>query len=242
MRAWYQNNSIWQETASLSEALGLRDFNKGVIAVIGAGGKTSAIFQLSSELAGRELKVIITTTTRMFREPGVLATTPKEATELLVHQSVVIAGRPTEDGKIAGLVEEQVKELSQIADVVLVEADGSKHYPLKVPAAHEPVIPSGTDRIILVAGLSGIGAELSECCHRAELVSELLEIPMNHSIRYEDIGRMIMKGYLERRIPDQSKVTVLLNQADDTELHKAGERIAKLLTPDPCVIAKLKEK
>jgi probable selenium-dependent hydroxylase accessory protein YqeC len=241
MRAWYQNDNIWQETTSLSEAFGLRDFLKGSIAVIGSGGKTTAIFQMAKEFAARDLKVIITTTTRMFREPGILATTSQDARKLLEHQSIVIVGIPVENGKIAGLVEEQANELTQIADIVLVEADGSKRLPLKVPAAHEPVIPSGTDRMILVAGLSGIGTRLSMSCHRAELTAELLEVSNEHMIQPEDIGRMILKGYMEKLISGKSQVTVLLNQADDTELRRTGEDIAKLLTPYSCVIAKLKE-
>jgi probable selenium-dependent hydroxylase accessory protein YqeC len=241
MRAWFQNNSIWQETTSLSEALGLKGLLKGNIAVIGAGGKTTAIFQLAKEFVARDLKVIITTTTRMFREPGILATTSQEARELLKNQSIVIVGSPVENGKISGLVEEQAYELTQIADIVLVEADGSKRFPLKVPADHEPVIPSGTDRIVLVAGLSGIGTRLSMSCHRAELTAELLEVPKEHMIQPEDIGRMIRKGYLENAILGNSQVTVLLNQADDTELRRSGEEIAKLLTPYSCVIANLKE-
>jgi probable selenium-dependent hydroxylase accessory protein YqeC len=177
----------------------------------------------------------------MFREPGILATTSQEARELLKHQSIVIVGSPVENGKIAGLVEEQVYELTQIADIVLVEADGSKRLPLKVPADHEPVIPNGTDRIILVAGLSGIGTRLSMSCHRAELTSDLLEVSKEHVIRPEDIGRMIRKGYLGKPILGNSQVTVLLNQADDIDLRRTGEDIAKLLTPYSCVIAKLNE-
>ncbi len=240
MRAWYQNNSIWQETTSLTEALGLCDFTKGSIAVIGAGGKTSAIFRLAKEFAARDLRVVITTTTRMFRKPGSLATTAEEVSELLEHQSVVIAGRPAEEGKIAGLEEEQARVLTRIADIILVEADGSKRFPLKVPASHEPVIPSSTDRLILVAGLSGIGAKLSQGCHRAELAKELIGVSSEHIIAAEDIARMLKKGYLEQSLTGGYQVSVLLNQADHSRLRKAGEDIADLLSPFSCVITKLK--
>ena len=241
MRAWYQNNSIWQEATSLLDALALQDFTKGSIAVIGAGGKTSAIFQLAEEFAARNRRVIITTTTRMYREPGTLAATPEQVKELLVYQSVVIAGRPAEDGKISGLGEEAAKELTNLADIILIEADGSKRLPIKVPAIHEPVIPRGTSRIILVQGLSGIGVRLSKSCHRAELASELLEVSMDHVIRTEDMARIITKGYLEQRIPVPSRVNILLNQADTKELREAGEIITKLLSPHSCVLAQLKE-
>lgn len=241
MRAWYMNCNIWQETVSLSEALGLQEFTKGSIAVVGSGGKTSAIFQLAKEFATRDLRVVITTTTRMFREPDALATTVQEAKELLEYQSVVIAGRPAEDGKISCLLEEPANELTQIADIILIEADGSKRLPLKAPAFHEPVIPCGIDRIILVVGLTGIGAKLSKSCHRAELVSELLKVPMDHIIRPEDIERIIRKGYLEKWIFGDAPVSVLLNQADNAGLLRTGESIAKLLMPYSCAIAKLKE-
>ena len=239
MRAWYRINQRWQETTSLSESLGLRDFHKGSIAVVGAGGKTSTIFQLAREFAGRNRKVIITTTTRMFREPGALATTLIEARKQLEHESVVIVGKPAENGKIAGLEEAQAKELAQIADILLVEADGSKHLPLKVPAAHEPVVPIGTNHVILVAGLSGIGAKLSLCCHRWELVGDLLGISSDHMIIPEDIGRMLKMGYLEGRIPMETPVHILLNQADSEELRRMGEKIANWLIPYPCTVARL---
>ena len=242
MRAWYRTNQIWQETNSLWEALGLRDFLKGSIAVIGAGGKTSAIFQLAREFAERERKVIITTTTRMYREPGVLAMTLAEAKMQLEHQSVVIAGIPAENGKIAGLEETQAKELARIADIILIEADGSKRLPLKVPAAHEPVLPLGTDQIILVAGLSGIGSKLSLCCHRWELAVDLLGTSSDHIIIPEDIGRMLRMGYLEGRIPMETPVNILLNQADSEELRRMGEGIADCLTPYPCTVTRLVEK
>jgi hypothetical protein len=78
-------------------------------------------------------------------------------------------------------------------------------------------------------------------CHRAELTSDLLEVSKEHVIRPEDIGRMIRKGYLGKPILGNSQVTVLLNQADDIDLRRTGEDIAKLLTPYSCVIAKLNE-
>jgi probable selenium-dependent hydroxylase accessory protein YqeC len=239
MRAWYQENCIWQETGSLSEALGLNDFNKGSIAVVGAGGKTSIIFKLAEEFAARCVKVVITTTTRMYREPGSLATTVEKAKRLLEHQSVVIAGLNAEEGKIAGLEEAERKGLTQIADIVLIEADGSKRKPLKVPASHEPVIPGGVDKIIVVAGLSGIGTKLSDSCHRAELAGELLDVATDHSIQSKDIVQMIRKGYLEQWKVNEIPVSVILNQADNEERCRVGIDIANMLVPYSCVVAKL---
>ena len=55
-----------------------------------------------------------------------------------------------------------------LADVVLVEADGSRRQPLKCFGPHEPVIPPRTDCIVHVAGLSALGRPLDEICFRWE--------------------------------------------------------------------------
>ena len=60
----YKNNNIVKEK-SLINALDI-DLNKDkVITVVGAGGKTSTIFELGNELSNLNKKTIITTTTHM---------------------------------------------------------------------------------------------------------------------------------------------------------------------------------
>lgn len=241
MKAWYRKNNIWQETDSLLEAINMRYWQKGSVAVVGAGGKTSAIFQLAKEGVARNKSVIITTTTHMYREPGALATTAEEARSLLARQAVVIAGRPVEDGKIAGLAEGERKGLAEIAELLLIEADGSKRLPLKVPSDREPVIPEGTDRVIVVAGLSGIGQPISKCCHRQELVQSLLQTSSEHIIEPKDVALMISKGYLTNKLlKKESSVTVILNQADNAATRAEAEEIADYLKPCSCIITKLK--
>lgn len=242
MKAWYRKHDIWQETDSLLEALDLQDLPKGSIAVVGAGGKTSAIFRMAKEAADQNSRVIITTTTHMFQEPGALAATAAEARELLLRQLVVIAGRPVENGKIIGPADEEMAGMGKLADLILIEADGSKRLPLKVPSDREPVIPSGTDRVFVVAGLSGIGHSISECCHRQELVQSLLQTSMEHIIEPKDVATMISKGYLTGEFrKKKNPVTVILNQADDEAARAAAEEIADYLKPYTCIITKLKE-
>lgn len=79
-----------------------------------------------------------------------------------------------EPEKIRGLSEEEYRKLKTQCDVLLVEADGAKRKPLKVPAEHEPVIPEDTDMVIGIAGASAIGRTIKAGCHRGELVGELL--------------------------------------------------------------------
>lgn len=242
MKAWYRKNSIWLETDQLLDALGLKDFTKGSIAIVGSGGKTSVIFQLAKELAACNRRVIITTTTHMYREPGTLATTTEEAEKLLEQQSVVIAGRPAKEGKICGLSEDNTKKLKQIADVLLIEADGSRHLPLKVPAESEPVIPEETDQIIVVAGLSGIGQPISKCCHRADQVQKLLQTSSEHILEPGEVVQMLQKGYLEGVIlPKGVPGVIILNQADDLARREMAKEMIGQLEPYPGIITWLQE-
>jgi len=48
------------------------------------------------------------------------------------------AGNRCGDLKIEALDEELFNQLKQVVDVILIEADGSKHLPLKYPNGNEP--------------------------------------------------------------------------------------------------------
>ncbi len=75
----------------------------------------------------------------------------------------VCLGRPDEKGKLTAPAL-PVSQLQTLALWVLVEADGSKHLPLKAHAPHEPVIPPESQHTILVAGpraLDGLSSRRS---------------------------------------------------------------------------------
>lgn len=128
-----------------------------IISVVGAGGKTSLIYQLACELRDRGYRPVITTTTHI------------QADGRYGFQPV---GTVCEEGKLKALSKEAFDMIVKEYDVVLVEADGSRHHPLKVPAEHEPVIPENTDLVIGVAGNDAIGQTFAEGCHRWELACE----------------------------------------------------------------------
>lgn len=125
-----------------------------IISVVGAGGKTSLIYRLACELRVRGYRPAITTTTHIQSE-GRFGFEP--------------IGTACEEGKLRALPKEEFENLVREYDVVLVEADGSRHHPLKVPADYEPVIPEETDLVIGVAGTYAIGQTFAEGCHRWEL-------------------------------------------------------------------------
>ena len=135
--------------------------NAYVTAVVGAGGKTGFIRRRAEKLASEGLRVAILTTTHILEEPS---------SEHIVYFGIPRGGRLTWPG------EEAYREICETFDHVLVEADGSKHYPMKIPASYEPVIPDGADEIVVLMGSFALGRRFDEVCFRKELAPpDLLE-------------------------------------------------------------------
>ena len=140
---------------SLLDALKINPEKYRVIAVVGGGGKTSLIFRLMEELVSIGKTVIVTTTTHMAYEPerpfvenGDIDGVRKD---LQIYHYTVAASLDCSKGKIGCLSEEKLEELRGLSDVLLIEADGAKRYPLKETASREPVICGQTDLVIAVA-------------------------------------------------------------------------------------------
>ena len=176
-----------------------------IIAVVGSGGKTTLIKNLAKKYRAEGKNVLVTTTTHMFIEEDTLLTDDADTIlRALRENGCTMAGIPA-GIKFRSLSPETFRTVSAHADVVLVEADGSKHMPLKFPNATEPVIPENTDEIIVVWGPHGLGKPAREVCHRLELVTDCLGIDGDTIITRDHVAILLEKGYLTplgRRYPD----------------------------------------
>ena len=173
-----------ENKSSLQRKLQIKQHTHRLITVVGAGGKTTLIYSLALEFAEQGLKAAVTTTTHMFRE-GRFGFTP--------------IGAGYEGEKIVGLSPEMPRKLLEVYDVVLVEADGSKHLPLKVPAEHEPVLPEGADLVIGVAGAAAVGQTFREACHRAELACVSLGCEAEERITEEHLMRILTGAFGQKK-------------------------------------------
>ena len=143
---------------------------KGITAIIGSGGKTSLMMRLAWELSSQGASVLLCTSTRIYPPEEIPFT--EEVTQPVT--GVLCVGTPAEWGKL-GAPKQSFEDLSQFADYVLVEADGSKHLPLKAHDYYEPVIPQGAKRVILVVGAGGLGKPVLEVVHRPDIFMELTD-------------------------------------------------------------------
>ena len=176
-----------------------------IIAVVGSGGKTTLIKNLAKKYRSEGKTVLVTTTTHMFIEKDTLLTDDADTILRALEESgCAMAGIPA-GIKFRSLSPETFRTVSKYADVVLVEADGSKHMPLKFPNATEPVIPEHADEIIVVWGPHGLGKPAREVCHRLELVLECLGIDGDTPITRDHVAILLEKGYLtplRQRFPE----------------------------------------
>ena len=226
---------------TLTKALRLDQIPAPRVAFVGAGGKTTALFQAARELA----PCIVTTTTHLG------AWQAAEADEHIVvgeHDSiqeclnlsgyaqeervVLVTGKRKEE-RLAALTEDQLAQLKDFCDEhflpLLIEADGARGKPLKAPKAHEPVIPAFVDTVVVVAGLSGIGKGLEKSVYNAERFRELGK-SNDESVTAEMLANVLIhsEGGLKNISPIARKIA-LLNQADTPELQAIGGKIAKEL-------------
>ncbi len=181
-----------------------------IIAVVGSGGKTTLIKKLAAQYRSAGKTVFVTTTTHMFAEDTTLLT---DDADVIIHSlqktGYAMAGIP-EGTKIKALSGKTFDAVCTHADVVLVEADGSKHLPLKYPNSREPVIPKNVDEIMVVCGLNAIGQKAKDVCHRLELVKDCLGIGDDTIITPEHVQKLVTDGYLKplREAYPKTKVTV----------------------------------
>jgi len=236
------------------------------LAFIGAGGKTTALFQLSNEILGRsrslesgirELSntVFITATTHLALEQCSLADRhivieKNEDFDNFAKKSfdgIILFSGQLEGERVIGLSHDQIEGLRRLADTqqipLLIEADGSRLRPVKAPASHEPVVPIWVDVVVVVVGLSALDQQLtSDWVHRPERFAELAGLNIGDTIDYQALVRVLKhpNGGLQG-IPASARSILLLNQANSRELRSQALKLVERLraTFDSIIVASL---
>ncbi len=240
----------------LARALRLRQSGSRApcLALVGAGGKTTVLFQLARQLSfptGKDAPptpVLVTTSTHLAIAQLALAdrtlslgnAAHMKEIEALLQPGINLAIGPAavETERALGPGAENLERLWTLAQErrlpLLVEADGARQRPLKAPAEHEPAIPPFVEAVIVVAGLTGLGRPLTdEWVHRPERFAALAGLQEGQAISAEALERVLRspQGGL-KGIPTGARRAALLNQADTPELRLQAQALAPRLLGD----------
>lgn len=122
-----------------------------------------------------------------------------------------------------------LQRAAELADLILIEADGSKRLPCKVPDSHEPVILPQTDVVVAVLGLSALNLPLKDCCFRLDKATKLLSAKESHPLTCQHMATIFASSQGLRKATNNSEYVVVLNQCDNEDRKNAGEQISDIL-------------
>jgi probable selenium-dependent hydroxylase accessory protein YqeC len=232
-----------EKTPRLADALSLGSHE--IIALTGGGGKTALLFALAKELRNKGLRVITTTTTKIFEpareqapflvieaDQGKVMASVEEG--LLRNGHVTFAAHRFPEGKIGGVDPQFIQKMAQAlpVDHIIVEADGAKRLPLKAPGENEPVIPSAATLVIPIVGIDALGKALNEeTAFRPELIAELTGVQLGDPVTAELIATLMVHPQgLCKGVPSGARIVPFINKVETTGgLHGAREIAQEVL-------------
>lgn len=175
----------------------------GILAVVGAGGKTTVVSKLGAVAVSLKRPVVVTTTTKMGSEQ-VAPWNPYYGDDLALGEAYIVEQmkrgqmgswfQAIAGHKVVGLEPELLDTLHDRHPnwSIVVEADGAKTKWLKAPKSHEPVIPTNTVTTIAVVNMQVLGKPLTEdYVHRIEEVQAIAGIALGDRITPEGVVRLL---------------------------------------------------
>ena len=192
------------------------DGKKHNICLVGGGGKTTVMYELAAAWAASGRKVLVLTSTHILRPADGSFAADVPAVQNLWQQGRY-AGIGTPEpatGKLTAPPQGLYNELQLQADVILCEADGSRHKPCKAPAAHEPVLLPDCDMVLAVAGMDALGYSLAQACQRPQLAAELLGCSLDSVIDEQMLAALLLSEQGARKNVGARAYYIVLNKCD----------------------------
>ena len=135
--------------------------NNDVISIVGSGGKTSLLYNISKSIYKK--KILVSTTTKIKVPPDsfydYIALNEKDFNALRYNSSkgIYVFANKIENNKLESLDLDYLKNLITDFEITILEADGAKEKLLKGWNDNEPVILDNTTKTIGVINLDTIG-------------------------------------------------------------------------------------
>lgn len=192
------------------------DGKKHNICLVGGGGKTTVMYELAAAWAACGRKVLVLTSTHILcPADGSFAADVPAVQNLWQQGRYAVIGTPElATGKLTAPPQDLYEALQLQADVILCEADGSRHHPCKVPAEHEPVLLPDSDIVLAVAGMDALGRPLAQACQRPQLAAELLGCGAEKILDAQMLTVLLLSEQGSRKNVGTRTYYIVLNKCD----------------------------
>lgn len=207
------------------------DGKKHNICLVGGGGKTTVMYELAAAWAACGRKVLVLTSTHILcPADGSFAADVPAVQNLWQQGRYAVIGTPEPaTGKLTAPPQDLYEALQLQADVILCEADGSRHHPCKVPAAHEPVLLPDSDIVLAVAGMGALGNSLQQACQRPQLAAALLGCSLGSVIDEQMLAALLLSEQGSRKNVGTRTYYIVLNKCDLIKAAQQGEMLRLLV-------------
>ena len=207
------------------------DGKKHTICLVGGGGKTTVMYELAAAWAACGRRVLVLTSTHILRPvDGSFAADVPAVQNLWQQRRYAVIGTPElATGKLTLPPQSVYEELKLQADVILCEADGSRHHPCKVPAEHEPVLWPDSDIVLAVAGMDALGRPLAQACQRPQLAAELLGCGAEKILDEQMLAALLLSEQGSRKNVGTRTYYIVLNKCDLLKAAQQEEMLRLLL-------------
>ena len=190
------------------------------IALFGAGGKTSLLYQFGKDLSIQNKKILLTSIVKAGPSPHfkIQFTHPNRSIHILLEKNnplYIMKNKVRQDKYIGFDSDELIPWLGDV-NICLFEADGARDLPLKAHHQYDPILPSYTTQVIIMVGADVINTTLNDGkVHRPDLFKSKWNIQNETKIDVALIAKVVTskKGYLSK-IDDSIGKTYFINKAD----------------------------
>lgn len=192
------------------------DGKKHTICLVGGGGKTTVMYELAAAWAACGRKVLVLTSTHILcPADGSFAADVPALHNLWQQRRYAVIGTPElSTGKLTAPPQDLYEALQLQADVILCEADGSRHHPCKVPAEYEPVLLPDSDIVLAVAGMDALGHSLAQACQRPQPAAALLGCSLDSVIDAQMLVALLLSEQGARKNVGTRTYYIVLNKCD----------------------------
>lgn len=212
----------------------------GLVCMVGAGGKKTAIHRLVAAFAHRWPAARIAITATVFTAPParalldarVVEADPRPAVAHLQSARCVGYYTPSQKpGRLGGVAPELIGQIHREGAfaVTFVKADGARMRALKAPQSGEPALPQGTDLVVHLSSAAALGAVFDDrTVHRGERFAALTGAVPGQTLGPEHLARLLAHPDGAAHAAESLHLVPIINQVDTEERYEAARRAAEI--------------